>query len=101
MARTTFPDIAASSLNPQSECRRSLRDPTWAGRSIGGAIHDNTSAISVHTYPLMISADEVIIRYIRVRFGDESGKDADAISARYVKNLILDHVSAMSLCNGV
>lgn len=42
----------------------------------------------------MISADEVIIRYIRVRFGDESGKDADAISARYVKNLILDHVSA-------
>ena len=42
----------------------------------------------------MISADEVIIRYIRVRFGDESGKDSDAISARYVKNLILDHVSA-------
>ena len=42
----------------------------------------------------MISADEVIIRYIRVRFGDESGQDSDAISARYVKNLILDHVSA-------
>lgn len=42
----------------------------------------------------MISADEVIIRYIRARFGDESGKDADAVSARYVKNLILDHVSA-------
>lgn len=36
----------------------------------------------------------MIIRYIRVRFGDESGKDADAISSRYVKKLILDNVSA-------
>ena len=45
-------------------------------------------------YPLTIGADEVIIRYLRVRFGDESGKDADAISSRYVKDLILDHVSA-------
>jgi len=50
--------------------------------------------ICIKSYPLMISANEVIIRYIRVRFGDESGKDADAISARFVKNLILDHVSA-------
>lgn len=50
--------------------------------------------ICIKRYPLMIDADEVIIRYIRVRFGDESGQDSDAISARYVKNLILDHVSA-------
>jgi hypothetical protein len=50
--------------------------------------------ICIKGYPLMISADEVILRYIRVRFGDESGQDSDAISARYVKNLILDHVSA-------
>ncbi len=50
--------------------------------------------ICIKRYPLIISADEVIIRYIRVRFGDESGQDSDAISARYIKNLILDHVSA-------
>lgn len=67
-----------------------IRNPniTIAGQTAPG------DGICLRGYPLMISADEVIIRYLRVRFGDESGKDADAISARYVNNLILDHVSA-------
>ena len=68
----------------------SIRKPfiTIAGQTAPG------DGICLKRYPLSIGANEVIIRYLRVRFGDESGQDSDAISARYVKNLMLDHVSA-------
>lgn len=42
---------------------------------------------------LTISASDVIIRYIRVRANPAVG-EVDAISGRYNKNIILDHVSA-------
>ena len=50
--------------------------------------------ITLRGHPLMIYADEVIIRYIRVRLGDEAGDFPDAITGRFTNNLILDHVSA-------
>lgn len=43
---------------------------------------------------LNISADNVIIRYIRVRNDPSANPDSDAIFCRYCKNIILDHVSA-------
>lgn len=61
---------------------------TIAGQTAPG------DGITLRGRPLMIHADEVIIRYIRVRLGDESGDDTDAISSRYTNNIILDHVSA-------
>ncbi|WP_100611207.1 pectate lyase family protein [Confluentibacter lentus] len=61
---------------------------TIAGQTAPG------DGISLRKSPLIIEADHVIIRYIRVRLGDESGEDHDAISSRYVSNLILDHISA-------
>ncbi|KXI26911.1 pectate lyase [Paraglaciecola hydrolytica] len=67
-----------------------IRNPniTIAGQTAPG------DGITLRAYPLLIEADQVIIRYIRVRLGGESGDDADAITSRYTKNLILDHVSA-------
>lgn len=61
---------------------------TIAGQTAPG------DGICLRKWPLVIGANEVIIRYIRVRFGNESGSDSDAVSSRFTKNLILDHVSA-------
>ena len=50
--------------------------------------------ICIRKYPISIDADHVIIRYLRVRLGDESGNDYDAVSSRYIKHMILDHISS-------
>mgnify|MGYP001954442139 CR=1 FL=1 len=72
----------------ESDLRIKNPNITIAGQTAPG------DGICLKKFPLIISADEVIIRYIRVRLGGEALVDADAVSSRYVKNLILDHVSA-------
>lgn len=78
----------SGTIDLQSDLR--IRQPfvTIAGQTAPG------DGIALKRYPLVIETDQVIIRYLRVRLGDESGKTADAISARYIKNLVLDHISA-------
>ena len=61
---------------------------TIAGQTAPG------NGICLKNHQLSIDADHVIIRYIRVRLGDESGKDYDAIGSRYTKHIILDHISS-------
>ncbi len=61
---------------------------TIAGQTAPG------DGICIKRHPISIDADHVIIRYLRVRLGDESGNDYDAISSRFTKNIILDHISA-------
>lgn len=66
-----------------------IRHPylTIAGQTAPG------DGICIKRHPIEIDADEVIIRYLRVRLGAESGRDTDAVSSRRHRNIILDHLS--------
>ena len=63
---------------------------TIAGQTAPG------DGICLRKYSLVLNTGvkEVIIRYIRVRLGNESGGESDAVSGRGCSNVILDHVSA-------
>lgn len=61
---------------------------TIAGQTAPG------EGICIRDQPLIIETSQVIIRYLRVRTGGASGDDVDAVSGRFNKNIIVDHVSA-------
>lgn len=61
---------------------------TIAGQSAPG------DGITLRDYPLEVAADDVVIRYIRSRLGDESKTESDAIWIAAGHRIILDHVSA-------
>lgn len=60
---------------------------TIAGQSAPG------DGITIQNHPIVVRANNIIIRYIRVRLGDLSKREYDAISGSKVKNIIFDHCS--------
>ena len=67
-----------------------IREPriTIAGQTAPGG------GITLRGQPLLISADDVVVRYIRSRLGDEEGVETDAVTIDRGQRIILDHVSA-------
>lgn len=61
---------------------------TIAGQTAPGG------GITLRDHALVIAADDVVVRHIRSRLGDESRIESDAVSLERGRRIILDHVSA-------
>lgn len=76
--------------NIELQSKLVIRNPyiTIAGQTAPG------DGICLKNYQMGVSTNDVVIRYMRFRPGDMSGKDVDALGGRGCENIIIDHCSA-------
>jgi pectate lyase len=85
--RTVVFDVAGT-IQLKSELKISEGRITLAGQTAPGG------GITLRDQTLVVSADDVVIRFIRSRLGAESKVEGDAIWINGGRRIILDHVSA-------
>lgn len=84
--RTVVFDVAGT-IFLNGKLRITNRDLTVAGQTAPG------QGICIARYPVTIDADNVIVRYLRFRVGNEGGGEPDGLGSTDCKNVMVDHCS--------
>lgn len=77
----------SGTIHLKSDLRIQNSNLTIDGQSAPG------DGICIVDYPLVINASNVIVRFIRVRLGDVSNTESDAVSVNNANGVVLDHLS--------